>query len=272
MDGAEAQRPDQCARDALAPCRSQGPRGCCLIRPAGQQQQDIRICQAPQREGDRSALEAESSHSGIVDGDDERPVVAQQLERAPDREPDSPRVHGHVFGVTDEEGDLECTLPGRCRRRQHLVQKRQMEQFRRGRRSAGALSLEPAGSRTPADPLRRPRPRREAERRLADSGVAFEHERSRTLDRAFEEPAHEQELLIPADNFHGHGCPDRDTKHVHNREREQPRRWRAKACRAKLGVLTFPACDRRRSVDRVPSYLVEENVSRSRPRRRARRT
>ena len=123
----------------------------------------------------------------------------------------TPRARGRrdARGVLDEERDLERPPTRRRQGRQNLVE------------TPSNRSPRPAYARARSDSAGRderhaqPRPRalddRAPERRLPDSGVAFQRERDRTSPAAaVEKRMKRAELLVSADDFDGHFVAHRD--------------------------------------------------------------
>ena len=133
------------------------------------------------------------------------PSLGQQLQRAPNRDPERPLVDGPSSGILDEQRDLERPAPGRCQRRQHVVEDA-VEQVAEAGVRERALRLggprrehaEPA----PAGVLDGGAP----ERRLPDPGLAFERDRDRAVAGPVpvEKRRQRAELLVSADDLDCH--------------------------------------------------------------------
>ena len=201
LQGAGAERANGDALDTVADrllerrCRGTDPDA------TGEQQADPDVGQPPQRERER-ALRRRVEPLDVVDRDEHRLAFGEHLECSPDRHGHRPEVDRGVLRLAQEQSDLE-RAPSGARELRGDVGKGLLEQV--SERGVGNAAFELTGSRgqhaeaVSASRLCSRRP----QRRLADAGLALEHEcRGRVLDRAVEEGLDRAELVVPANHVH----------------------------------------------------------------------
>ena len=116
-------------------------------------------------------------------------------------------VDGIIVRFFDEQRDLECVPPRGRESRQHIAENA-LEQISEAGVREPALCLGGPGAEHAQPPRGGLLDADDPERRLADAGLAFEHERSRASFFAFDEGPEGGELLFPADNLGAHRpCP-----------------------------------------------------------------
>ena len=199
LDGAEAERGQVEAIEAIggpveAERRRRGAR-----RPLREQEADGLVRQAPCREGEhRRGGPVEPLH--VVDGDDERRGARQRAQRGQGGERDGLLVRRRA-GIRDEQRRLErAPLRGG-----EVVQRLGVgaEQVAERRVREARLRLGGTGGDRPHARRLRACDRRLPQRRLADARLARDEQRSRA--RPVEEPLHELQLLVPSDELGLHG-------------------------------------------------------------------
>ena len=233
LDGAEAERGQVEAVEAIGGPVEAERRG----RRAGgslrEQQGDRLVGQAPRREGEhRGGGPVEPLH--VVDGDDERRGARQGAQRGQGGERDGLLVRRRA-GVGDEQRGLErAPLRGG-----EVVQRLGVGAEQVAERGVGEARLRLGGTRGDRPHARGlgASDRRPPERRLADPRLARDQQRARS--RPLEEPLHALQLLVPSDELGLHGGGGRAYPGTIRATRGRPRTRR---------------CARRRSAGRAGLY------------------
>ena len=137
----------------------------------------------------------------VVDREYDGLRPGERVEGRPDRDAERPPVDGPLGAFSHEQRDFE-RLPSRRRHRgQHLVEHALEEIAERDVRQPALGLCGPRGQH-PQPLLARGLDPGQPNRRLADSCVAFEHERVRPLD-PLEEGVQRGQLLVSADDVQG---------------------------------------------------------------------
>ncbi len=120
-----------------------------------------------------------------------------------DRDGERARVSGFVVASFEQERDLKRSPPWRRELRQHLDDGIP-EQVAERRVCKPLLGLRRSGAEHPQPPLACSRHPGQPERRLADPGVAFEHDSGRPIARPVEEGVQRGNLVLPTDDLDSH--------------------------------------------------------------------
>ena len=174
--------------------------------PPGEQDADVFLPEPPESEG-QSARGRRIEPLDVIDRDDDWLAIAQQVQDVPDCDSECPVVDRIIVRFFDEQRDLECVPPRGRESRQHIAENA-LEQISEAGVREPALGLGGPGAEHAQPPRGGLLDADDPERRLADAGLAFEHERSRASFFAFDEGPEGGELLFPADNLGAHRpCP-----------------------------------------------------------------
>ena len=176
VEAADAERADREPLRAFRAQRSlEDGRVRARVAPVREQQEHAARAGPPQRERESERRRCVEPLN-VVDREEKRPSLREQLDGAAGRGAERPWVHGLLGRALDQKCDLECPPSRRREGRQHLVQ-HLLEQIAEADVSEALLGLgrprlEDAKSQRPRllDPV-------EPDRGLPDSGAALEHER-----------------------------------------------------------------------------------------------
>jgi hypothetical protein len=203
VERTDAQRPERQPPDVLLCERPLDLRRLRAVRvPPRQQQEHPAPIEPPQRERElvgRRRIEPLE----IVDRDDQRPVLGEHLEGIANGEPERARIHGFRSRVLQQERGLEGAPPRRRQPRQHVVE-HTLEQIPQACVREAALSLGRSRDENPRSALARTLDACKPERRLPDSRLPLEHERSGAHACSVNKGADRSEFPIPADNLVRH--------------------------------------------------------------------
>ena len=199
---AQAQRADGEMLDD-APVHSKLERGHpdVVLEPAGAEKPDVAVVQTPQRESKRAhGRRIQPLH--VVDRNQDRLAISEQMQRAPDGHSESSRINTAFSRPLDEQSALEraTTRRGQCRRN---LRERVLEEVSQPRVREPQLGL----CRPRREHAKTPRTRRRdtltPKRRLPDPRFAIQHERwDLSSRRSIEKSMQRTKLLIPAHDSH----------------------------------------------------------------------
>ena len=178
VESARAERADaQVGRSALVERTLQLRRRDAVTEPAGEEDADVVLGQSPQRKGER-ARRRRIQPLHVVDRDEERLAVGEQLQRRADGHGKGAEVDRLLRVVPQEQGDLE-RAPPRCRQLGQHVGERVLEQVSQPGMGDSELDLGGPGGEDAQPALPRRLDTGEPERRLPDPGLALQDERRR---------------------------------------------------------------------------------------------
>ena len=172
--------------------------------PAGEHEPDVLALQSPQRER-QHARRRRVEPLDVVDRDHDRLALGEQLQRAANSHRKGAEVDRLVRLVLKEQGGLERATPRGCQSVPY-VRERVLQKVAQPRIRHPELDLGRPGGKDAEPPLARGFDTREPERRLPDSRLTLEHERSHpSRGRRVEEGSQQAQLVVPAQDIHaGH--------------------------------------------------------------------
>jgi hypothetical protein len=203
MQGAGAERPDaKPAAPRLLHCKNElGLVGTGVGDPLREEQEHRCLAEPPEREGERPRRR-EVEPLDVVDRDDERAGLREQLQHVAHRDRQRAVVDG-LFGLVLQERHLERPPPRRAQPWQRLVGDT-LEEVAQARVREAALRLRGARREHHEATCARRLDGSLPERRLADPRVPLEDEHRRAVVRSLEEPRDGGQLLLPADDLEHH--------------------------------------------------------------------
>ena len=139
----------------------------------------------------------------IVDRDENGPVVGEQLQRAPSRDPECARIHRICGRLFEEKRHLERAPPGRRQRGQDVVED-VLEEIAEPDVGEAALGLGRSRREDAQSTRARMLDAGQPERRLPDPRIALQHECGRPFPHVVDEGVKGGELLLPADDLEHH--------------------------------------------------------------------
>ena len=203
MQGACTEGPDaQSTRPGLAECTVQFGDRDPVTEPAGEENADVLLGQSPQRKCDRARRRLiQPLH--IVDRDEHRLALREQLQRRANGHRKGAEVDQLVCIVPDEQGDLERAPPRSRQLMQHAGQ-RVLEQVSQPGMSNSELDLGGSRGQDTQPALPRRLDPGEPERRLPDPRHSLQDERRRARSLPAEEAVERPQLLVAADDLDCH--------------------------------------------------------------------